>query len=212
MQYRKHPRMSTSRARALINGSVASGLPIPTMTAIPPDFVNCTAILIDCSAPLHSIVTSGCPPINDIIWSMMASSLSHGFILRAWSAPSFFAILNLYSEMSKRNACKVLLKLFFGTCLPVIMIFDAPKAFAVARVTKPIGPLPRITRLVPNLTFPFLQACTPTDSGSSNAPSSSDTWFGSLNKKKIIVMGADLFFSLQLLIRITTIYKLLKLW
>lgn len=59
--------------------------------------------------------------------------------------------------------------------VPAMRILEAPMALAVSRVTKPIGPAPNISTIDPTPTFPFLQAWTPTESGSSNAASSKET-------------------------------------
>lgn len=67
--------------------------------------------------------------------------------------------------------------------VPVTIIFWAPIALAASTVTNPIGPLPRMRTLVPIETLPLLQAWTPTDNGSNNAPSSKDTFFGNLRAK-----------------------------
>lgn len=40
LQYLKHPRMSTSRAKAQIKGICTTGFPNPTITATPPDLVT----------------------------------------------------------------------------------------------------------------------------------------------------------------------------
>lgn len=40
LQYLKHPRISTSRAKAETKGICTNGLPIPTITATPPDLVT----------------------------------------------------------------------------------------------------------------------------------------------------------------------------
>lgn len=60
------------------------------------------------------------------------------------------------------------------------MIFEADIALAVSRVTRPMGPAPRINTTDPSVTPAFLQACTPTDNGSSRAPSSRETLSGNL--------------------------------
>ena len=49
----------------------------------------------------------------------------------------------------------------------------APKASAVCTATNPIGPAPVTSTRDPGPTRPFVQAHTPTESGSSNAASSS---------------------------------------
>ena len=69
--------------------------------------------------------------------------------------------------------------------IPVITIFFAPIALATSKVTKPIGPAPRISTLELIPTSPRLQACTPTDNGSKRAPSSKLIWSGNLLQKII---------------------------
>lgn len=64
--------------------------------------------------------------------------------------------------------------------LPVIQTLAAPIAFAVSKFTSPIGPAPHIRTKSPRDTPALLHAWTPTDIGSNKAPSSSDTWSGSL--------------------------------
>lgn len=90
-----------------------------------------------------------------------------------------------------------------------MQIFAAPIALAVSKLTKPIGPerkktgftgpgwgalenpytllpAPHIRTLSPNVIFARRQACTATLKGSKSAPSSNDTWSGSLKQKIMI--------------------------
>lgn len=64
--------------------------------------------------------------------------------------------------------------------IPIRITFDAEKAFAANNVIRPIGPAPKIKTTEPTPTLPRLQACTPTDNGSINAPSTNDTLSGNL--------------------------------
>lgn len=64
--------------------------------------------------------------------------------------------------------------------LPVTTTLEAPNALAVSKVTNPIGPAPNTNTIEPIPTPPRLQAWTPTDKGSSRAPSSRVTWSGNL--------------------------------
>ena len=50
----------------------------------------------------------------------------------------------------------------------------APMALAVRRQTRPMGPAPQTSTLLPTVTPARRHACTPTESGSSRAPSSID--------------------------------------
>ena len=68
--------------------------------------------------------------------------------------------------------------------VPVIITSDAPQAFAVNRHTRPIGPAPHMRTLLPRPMPARWHACTPTLRGSSKAPSSKDTWSGSLKEKE----------------------------
>jgi len=60
------------------------------------------------------------------------------------------------------------------------MMLAAPMAFAVSKLTRPIGPAPQTSTFWPIVTPARRHAWTPTDSGSSRAPSSNDTLLGSL--------------------------------
>lgn len=62
------------------------------------------------------------------------------------------------------------------------MIRDAPCARATRTFTSPIGPAPQISTWLPAVTWARRQAWIATDSGSSRAPSSYDTWSGSLGR------------------------------
>lgn len=58
----------------------------------------------------------------------------------------------------------------------------APIDLAAISVTSPIGPAPKIKTFDPRRTPPLLQACIPTDKGSSSAPSSNETESGNLKE------------------------------
>lgn len=98
-------------------------------------------ILIVCWKPLQSIVISGISLFNsDLIFSIACSSESPLLTLITLKAPISLATFNRYSVRS------------------VIITFEAPMAFAVANVTKPIGPAPKIRTVEPTFTLPFLHA------------------------------------------------------
>lgn len=154
--------MSTSRTQLVTSGTLTSGALQPTITAQPPDFVANKASRTDGSAPLHSTDTSGCSPRVSWIFFTNSSSV-RPFDSNEYVAPnSFFATSNRSATMS------------------VIIVLPAPIDLAAINDAKPIGPAPRIKTVVPKPTFARRQAWIPTESGSSNAPSSIDTWSGNL--------------------------------
>ena len=61
------------------------------------------------------------------------------------------------------------------------MTWAAPAAFAAAHVNNPTGPAPSTKTTSPGLTLALSMAYIPTDSGSTNAPSSSEMSSGSLD-------------------------------
>ena len=63
------------------------------------------------------------------------------------------------------------------------MTSEAPMAWAVKRLTRPIGPAPQIKTVLPKATPARWHACTPTAKGSIRAPSSRLTLSGNLKQK-----------------------------
>lgn len=71
--------------------------------------------------------------------------------------------------------------------IPVRTTLLAPIAFATNNDNRPTGPAPKIRTFELMPMFARLQACTPTDNGSNNAPSANVTLSGNLQRKTILL-------------------------
>mmetsp|Transcript_19214 Transcript_19214/g.50978 ORF Transcript_19214/g.50978 Transcript_19214/m.50978 type:complete len:319 (+) Transcript_19214:699-1655(+) len=167
LTYLNTPLTSTSRHAASSSGTLITGAPIPTTTTTPPLFAPYTAVASATSAPVHSITASAPaePPGSAARTASAASRAERPRTLTVAAAPRDLATARRPSSMS------------------VTATAEAPLARAVTRLARPIVPAPQMRTVLPSFTPARFVACTPTESGSSSAAPSYDTWSGILKQK-----------------------------